>query len=339
MNGKRRLLVIGAVALAAIAVAPASAQTGRIVGLLVPLPGDPIAEVEDINASGVAVGASYKSGHTDRRPVRWAPNGDVTELGLPPGQTTGFATGITTSGTVVGGSGDRPVRWAPDGTITELPLPADEVTCWARAAHDTGGVVGTCSWTENTYLWAPDGQVIRLAPLPGDVRARVTDVNANGTAVGWSEVDNFLRYPVKWDRYGTVSRLGGLPGQAFGINDKGEVAGQVNISDGLPPHGNKQYAVRWTEYGTMTNLGAAPGSTTPLASGAGINEDGTVVGNVVTDDRRQLGARWSVNGTFSELHPINPPDPDESTMAEAISDNGVVVGRSAGKAVRWTGYR
>ncbi|RSM62071.1 hypothetical protein DMH04_53105 [Kibdelosporangium aridum] len=328
-----KVLVLATAVIAAMSVTPASAQSGRLVSALDPLPGGTFTRVRDINNNGMSVGGADNSSGAEQ-PVRWSATGRITALPVLPGQVGGTAMGISKSGTVVGSVTGTATRWAPDGAISELPTPQGQFSCTAYAINDTGGIVGNCA--NGAFRWANDGTIIPLPPVPGGLSAVVQAVNADGTSVGWS-ADNQYRYPVTWSPTGIAWRLSGLPGSAWDINDKGQVAGQIEVADGAPY--TKYYAVRWETDGTMRNLGGAPGATKPNGRAAAINEDGTAVGDVTTDDGRQLGARWSADGVFTALGSIKPTDPQARTMAEAINDSGVIVGWSAEKAVRWTGYR
>jgi probable HAF family extracellular repeat protein len=103
--------------------------------VLQPLPGDSVSRVDDVNAQGVAVGASTSAAHA-QRPVRWASL--TASPTVVSGQAGGEAVAINTGGEIIGtntiwmGGNAIPVA----GTLT--------------AINDAGKIVG--------YTTTSDGQ-------------------------------------------------------------------------------------------------------------------------------------------------------------------------------------
>jgi probable HAF family extracellular repeat protein len=126
-------------------------------------------------------------------------------------------------------------------------------------------------------VWGPNGGIHQLRPLKGDTVAFGFGVNDYGQAVGSSGLCSNTALPpftagpqaphaVLWDKDGSPTNLGSrvsggtinIPG---GINDRGEVVGGSQSSDGNP------HAFLWTKATGMQDLGALPEdifSTAPL---------------------------------------------------------------------------
>ena len=121
---------------------------------------------------------------------------------------------------------------------------------------------------------------------------------------------------------------------AFGINDKGIIAGYAETPD-LPQ------AVLWSRIGGAEGLG-------PASIAMAVNERGTVVGNFDCDVA-DCAAVWSgTTHVFASLPGLSPPPPPPYCFAPppqsnalAINDKGHVVGwaeavgECAGGAVEW----
>jgi uncharacterized membrane protein len=128
-------------------------------------------------------------------------------------------------------------------------------------------------------------------PLPGNSDKLLTDVNASGTAVGWSYATASTPVPYVYSG-GKVSQLPGVQnGQALAINSRGQIVG---VAADEP--------VLWK---------SATAEPTPLPLPAGaesgqasdIDEDGTVIGTV----DNKVPYVWLPNGTH---HALKLPDLD-----------------------------
>lgn len=117
---------------------------------------------------------------------------------MPPANTNLYPVGINASGTVVGNkqnaSGlleERAVVWK-DGTITMLPTLAPGQMTQATCIGDDGTVGGqaTSAQAHDSYeadtavLWPANGGNPTVLPGPSERILKVTDVNANGVAIG-----------------------------------------------------------------------------------------------------------------------------------------------------------
>lgn len=152
------------------------------------------------------------------------------------------------------------------------------------------------------------------------VNTYATAVNNAGQVVGYTQITG-MDQPFSWTT-GTVTWLGlfgGFAGQASGINDAGQVVGNIA---GLPG-GHEADATLWAN-GTITNLGSTLGG---LNSASGINSSGQVVGtsNVGSNSCSPSGGEnafiWS-GGAISSLDPST----SVNSVATAINDAGDAVG-------------
>ncbi|GAA4596840.1 hypothetical protein BJY16_002153 [Actinoplanes octamycinicus] len=105
-------------------------------------------------------------------------------------------------------------------------------------------------------------------PLPGDEEESLIDVNASGTAVGWSYVQQKQVPFVYHD--GQVSRLAGVAeGSADAINDRGTIVGD----DG------SGHPLLWSSATAQPQRLPVPAGATS-AGASDIDEDGTVIGTI-----------------------------------------------------------
>jgi probable HAF family extracellular repeat protein len=139
-----------------------------------------------------------------------------------------------------------------------------------------------------------------------------------------------------WEN-GTASPLPdlGIAGAsiAFGINHRGQIAGQVASSDGTTVH-----AALW-QNGAITDLGTLPGDFGAFASG--INNQGQVVGSTFDSEFNWAhGFIWQ-NGVMTDLNTLFPATSNLYVlMANKINERGqisgmalVLSGPNAGKEI------
>ncbi|MFJ8475962.1 hypothetical protein [Kitasatospora sp. NPDC094011] len=335
--GTRALRAAGAatIALAAVgtltlgAAGTASADTdpapNTAVDLPLPFPStrtDPVA----VNNSGVIVGTATNSANQDSA-VRWSP--DLTPTVLPhlPGDTYSRAAAVSDDGTAFGYSGDyHPVRWAPDGTLTQLPLLPEDAGGWGYiyTASRTGIVVGSSehALASHGVIWTPDGKVVRLAPLAGDVSSQAVTVNSSGESAGVSRSADGTTHPVKWHADGTPVALD--PTHAYTgawvvqINDAGTVVAKDATPAGAP---NSEWrSLTWSADGTVTDLGRH-------STAHAINASGTVVGRQAgADDIDYTATSWGPDGTATTIGSAY-----DYTTAVAVNDTGTSVGYTGTK--------
>jgi hypothetical protein len=182
-------------------------------------------------------------------------------------------TGPSTPGVEVaaskGSSKAAPAVPAPTScTVEQLPIPNDIPKALIAGADPSGRYFVGRSYPKDGYqavIW--HNGVGAEVPLPGDREEELTDVNASGTAVGWS-YDNDDSVPFVYHD-GKVSQLSGVThGAAAAINGSGAIVGD----DGAHP-------VFWSSPTAEARLLPVPAGSGP-AEASDIDEDGTVVGTI-----------------------------------------------------------
>jgi probable HAF family extracellular repeat protein len=309
--------VLVGVAVVAAAVSPLVAQSSFIdVGTL----GFGSSYLLAVNNRGEAVGYSEVTGLDSNRAMLWR-DGQLIDLGVPPGLMLSVATDINDRGQIVGWSsayqyaGARAVRWQ-DGQPIDI-LPPGYEGCAAQGINKRGDIVGRCQ-SSSPWLWR-DGTLTFLPTLPGTGGGVASDINDHGVIVG--TLDSAAgSVPVQWAADGTVTALGmpagALGGIAEAVNDHGDIVGYVNRPGFYDP-------VIW-QGGTAIPLGGAWGAVFGYARG--INNHGEVAvhafvtGSIITE----YGGHVWRDGQFRHL--------DQATSLNDISDRGVAVGLVQGDA-------
>ncbi|MEU7981014.1 hypothetical protein AB0B63_21080 [Micromonospora sp. NPDC049081] len=281
--------------------------------------------------------------------VRWdGPR--VTVLTRSPG----LLVAVNRHGVLVGdsstGAGNRPWRFR-DGRVEWLPLPPNGIGGYVTAVNSRGDIVGFGGYLEYpvTLRWPVDRPDTVEVLEPGGLPVAILD---DGTIVG--------EVPGEEDRssHGPGARGPGARGAgARGAGGERGVApppiAWVRRPDGrvdrLTAPGAVKSTVRvargnWAvgqvadtadgQYGQMVRWDLRTGVATPVRPGliamTGVNASGGLLSDSVVDhlDRR-VPLRSVVSG------PVN------RVVAEAIADNGLVVGRAVGRQVslpvRWSG--
>lgn len=165
---------------------------------------------------------------------------------------------------------------------------------------------------------------MRELPTPaGYVSAEATAVNNLGIAVGYATDANFGTIAVAWNRSGTLTDLGTLPGdnysEALGINDFGEIVGFSGNSSIYNEH-----AVEWNAQGVIRDLGASPGMLS-MSDAYAISDLGEVVGSDKTAPRTVTATRWSRDGTIDNFG-LTVVDTVGNTTVSAVNDFGEMAG-------------
>ena len=191
-----------------------------------------------------------------------------------------------------------------NGVLTALPTLPGGHNAQAYGINNRGQLVG---FAENGYretsgycatpfqvlrfeavIWGPHGEIQELHPLAGDTVAFAFGINDKGQAVGASGLCSNTSLPpngppgaphaVLWEKDGSVTDLGILPGGvganvATSINNRGEVVGNVQLSDGT------FHPFLWTRQTGMHALGAFPGAVATIAPCCDVlNNKGEVAG-------------------------------------------------------------
>lgn len=214
---------------------------------LLPLSGGFQSVANGISDEGMVAGTS--KGLPDRprvsceapfTPVFWDIDGIPTALAPLDGFPEGYASTVTSSGDVVGGSANTTTGFDFQGTI------------WRSRKHNTRLLRGPAASFLNT-------------PVNG---------NADGMVVGDSYDYTFTKMAVVWDADGNATLRrplkGGSESSGRAINRRGEVAGMSLSAAGST-------AVRWSRKGGPTALPPLPGD--PETEGTAINRSGQVAGH------------------------------------------------------------
>jgi uncharacterized membrane protein len=260
--------------------------TGRLT-VLPSLPDHRVTEVRSINDHGIAVGAAYAGDFHNHpyRPVLWDRNHRITVLPMPPGYRYGEADLVSEDGTIVG-------RVAKELGWDKRLVPAR----WDRSG--------------NPHLLNTLGLLVN----------GVASINSHGVSVGSGAppYSSLYRVPLRWDRYGRVSRLP-LPPEAQGtfitrINDRGVAIGSTLVS-------GSGVALRWDRDGNFHPLSRLSGSqyVTPDA----INDRGVIVGTANMGNDSFKAVMWGGDGAVKAL-----PTPAGYWFASArlVNNRGMIIG-------------
>jgi probable HAF family extracellular repeat protein len=224
-------------------------------------------------------------------------SGILTDLG------PGSARGINDADQVVGGYGDSATLWNQSG-VSFLPAFGTDTSAFAFGINNAGQIVGVSTAAANNRLTSAhallwEGNMVTdLGHLDGDFGAFALAINNQGDVVGYSISLTFGRTPVIWHNgiiatipaaggdANAVNDLGdvagdlfyfnerttvGLPGNGYGVNEFGLVAG-TSFQDGLPS------AFLWQD-GITTRLAALPGfHGRPQSAAFALNDSGQIVG-------------------------------------------------------------
>jgi probable HAF family extracellular repeat protein len=207
----------------------------------------------------------------------------------------------------------------------------------ASAINERGQIVGfaengavdpTCpAGTTNNRIALPvkweKGTPKALPLVVNDTDGDAFWINDRGQAVGYSGNCTTATHAVSWvdDTPSTLADLGN-GGIAQGINNRGQIAGQVGSADG-----STFYAAVWLDgaNGAVTNLGTPPGDVAAFASG--INNRGQVVGSSLDSNFNwSHGFIWQ-DGVMTDLATLFPASSNlNPVMANKINERGQISG-------------
>ncbi len=276
--------------------------------------------------------------------IRWTASAGMRTLPVPPSApyTTilSQATAVNVNGVVAGQTlsskgGTVPVVWRPDGSWTTASLPEPYTTATTVAINASGQVTGYlgcyfgCTAIP-AFVWTPtvNGSAVQLLPsLGGSVQP--TDINDNGTVVGFAVTASGEQHPFRWTASGGIEDLGTLGGtvaEAVGVANDESIAGWSYLS------GTSAWrAFRWTPYGGLQSLGLLPGSPaegSPYAfmTANDISRTGVITGTgtVATPEGGAVNHafRWTPRGGLEDLGALS----GGSSQGYSVNDDGYVAG-------------
>jgi probable HAF family extracellular repeat protein len=293
-------------------------------------------EVFDVNNYGQVVGAT-RDPDENRIPFLWE-NGVMTHLMAGhPDARNGIAWGINNSGQVAGwihrySGGQRGFSWE-NGIVTELQPPGNDPARWAEGLgiNDGGQIVGDAEVGDpdgfHAFIWEV-GNPVPVQELP-QVNEGVSwysghRINNLGQTTGYYQPScpsAWRPYSYDGDSSSDLGTIGGEAegsGEAWGINDAGEVVG---YSDVIPE--DLTHATLW-DHGDIIDMGTLGGD---WSFAWDINNHSVATGES-TDASGQMRAFMWEDGVMTDLNDLLPPDSGwVLTTGMAISDTGWVVGQ------------
>ena len=226
----------------------------------------------------------------------------------------------------------RPFLWR-DGQMSALPMLGGnngqasamnnrgQITGFAETtASDSSCPASSPSKTDSPVIWE-DGKARALLTVGSDPDGEANAINDQGQAVGYSGTCTAALHAVLWEKNGTAFPLPdlGTGGFAFGINNRGQIVGDV-----ASPDGTTFYAALWRN-GAITNLRTLPGDFAAIASG--INNQGQVVGSTLDASFNWSHAFIWQDDVMTDLNRLFPADSNLfATMANQINERGQIVG-------------
>jgi probable HAF family extracellular repeat protein len=241
----------------------------------------------------------------------------------------------------------------------------------AFGINESGFIVGSTNGNGIAAVWTGPGALSVVGP---GLFSQFHDVNEEGVAVGYWAVEGGTIHAVRWTAAGGFQDIGTLrqgsytyahainnagqivgndqqggqrpylwspssgmtaltvlPGSingiAFDINDAGTVVGESHAEfDGI------NHAILWTPSNAVVDLGSLGGR---VSSAYGINSSGEVVGWSMVENGEHHAFIWTASGGMVDINTWGTPCPGASE-AEAINDDGKVVGACDGRPVIWT---
>ena len=185
--------------------------------------------------------------------------------------------------------------------------------------------------TLRPFLWEKGKGMKDLGGLGGTTTASVNGLNERGEVVGGALLaGDAINHPFLWDGEKLIDLVappfgGSADGEAFWINEAGEVVGTAPIPvpcSGSSPPSEVSHAFLW-RHGVMTDLGALAGS--PLSQANFINSKTQIVGDSMPCDFSAVTAFLWENGSLVDLNTLVPPNnPFNLITSSFIDDHGQI---------------
>jgi probable HAF family extracellular repeat protein len=247
----------------------------------------------------------------------------VTDLN-PPGASSSGAVAINDSGQVVvnanTGSGQQPFLYS-NGTMIVLNPPGSHLAFQGESINASGQVVGYGGLPGSSFLYSGGTTTV----LPNSL---ATSINNAGQIVGITNVTGSFGggppYLYSGGKTTTLPIPAGTYGQAYGINNSGQVVGSYSDSMYTSTHAFLYGG------GKMTDLGSLGRNfTVPRA----VNDSGQVVGFAETTNGVIHAFLYS-NGKMNDLGSLG----GSPASAFALNNAGQVVGQSVTAKGQWHAF-
>ncbi len=303
------------------------------------LPGGYSSTAYWVNEEGLITGESENgfidpiSGLPEQVAVLWEKDGQIIDLGTLGGSFS-YPNAMNDRGAVVGiaqntvpdpysylgGTETHGFVWR-NGFMEDLGTLGGPDS-WGAAINESGQVVGwaftnstpnpvTGIPTQDPFLWQ-DGRMHDLGALGGTLGyvGSAADpgnggaINSGGQVVGTSNLAGDLtHHPFLWNQGSLtdLGTLGGNNGEAYRINDAGEIVGRADV----PGHKHYHHGFLWKN-GVMTDLGVPHGW--PCSTAIDINATGQIILNTgICGVGGGPGSLWQ-DGVLYDLNKLIPPD-------------------------------
>ena len=184
---------------------------------------------------------------------------------------------------------------------------------------NSGRILLGLDWrSDNTGVYVEDhGKITKIPNAPHNPVMSMSDS-------GWIATSSMTIHRYRIDESGAISDEGTLPmtGTAYGINDRGDVAGQELVSNsGARDLETRNFLYRDGEQESYTDWWSAV-----IPSPIAINNHGDVLQNF---DKTAYIYR---NGVSQALE---PPHGARDTFASDLNDSGIIIGQSYGEATNF----
>ena len=323
----RQLSLLFLIVGAAIVLSSAPAARSGPSYILVPVGdfgADTVSWATDVNNANDVVGTYYHPTPFAQRAFlyRNGTNSDIGTLGGSDASAMAInATGLITGWSYTPGGGTRAFLYNA-GTMTDLGSLSTSQGSIGFAINSLGHVVGMSS---EGFLW--NGTSMSPLTAVGWISLLPSDINTAGTIVGSASNAVFTHAFVRTG--GVVADLGTLVGhtnsRAYAVNDAGTIVGWSALGSNGPYTG-----VQWSN-GTITSLGALPALSQSIAYN--LNAAGIVVGTAFDTSGNSRAVRWSGGSIVDLNNEIAPNSGWILESAQAINDNGAIVGSGWNTAV------
>ena len=269
----------------------------------------------------------------------------VTDIGLLPGCTSSVAYGVNDSGQVAGEcqltSGHLRAVLYSGGSLTDLTAltPPGSSSGGGLSINDSGDVVLWGGGAHKQGFVYTGGTMVELSQCGGVLNGlgnMAYSINNSGQVTGWyinSAQDQMFAFLYSGGINGTSTNV--QPSNSVfynttgcGINNLGQVVGDGMLNNLVPPMPT-YYPFVFTPGGGMQQVTMGTGTADA------INQSGVVVGSTAQDAWHSPAQAFVSIPVAGGYLPVTLPSLGNGTTdgAYGISDTGVVVGESAGRAM------